>query len=183
MQLYFTDRKQWRDWLEAHGAEHNVVWLVFYKKHTKQPSLNYGAAVEEAICCGWIDSLVKRIDDDRYMRKFTPRRDFTKWSQPNLKRLRSLIETGRVQKPVLAKIPSEIQALPAVGSRSLEPSEDLTAALEADPVAREFFEQLAPSYRRNYIAWVDAAKRKSTRERRIKEAIETMRRGEKLGMK
>ena len=71
--LYVTDREEWRAWLQANYAQVSEIWIIYYKKHTRQPSIPYDVAVEEALCFGWIDSIVKRVDDARYMQRFTPR--------------------------------------------------------------------------------------------------------------
>jgi uncharacterized protein YdeI (YjbR/CyaY-like superfamily) len=75
--LYVTNRDEWRAWLANHYASESEVWLIYYKKHTGRPRIPYEHAVEEALCFGWIDSLVKRIDDEKFAQKFTPRRDWT----------------------------------------------------------------------------------------------------------
>ncbi len=183
MELYFEQRAEWRRWLEGHHAEVREVWLVFYKKHTGRPSLSYDAAVEEALCFGWIDSLIKRLDEDRYARKFTPRTDSGKWSAANLRRIEQLKAAGRMTKIGLAKVPEGVAPLPPVSSRTLEVPEFFAAALEQHPAARAFFEGLPPSHRRNYIHWLSSAKREATRQRRLAEAIERLERGSTLGMK
>ncbi|MHC4645502.1 MAG: YdeI/OmpD-associated family protein [Planctomycetota bacterium] len=82
-QLYVTNRDEWRDWLSRHYATASQIWLVFYRKETGKPTIEYGAAVEEALCFGWIDSIIKRIDGAKYARKFTKRQDNSKWSALN----------------------------------------------------------------------------------------------------
>ena len=85
--LYLTNRDKWRAWLASHHASETEIWLIYYKKHTAKPRISYEHAVEEALCFGWVDSLVKKIDEDRYAQKFTPRRDYTKWSSLNKQRV------------------------------------------------------------------------------------------------
>jgi uncharacterized protein YdeI (YjbR/CyaY-like superfamily) len=183
MELYFALREDWRAWLEAHHGKEREVWLVFYKKHTGKPSLSYDAAVEEALCFGWIDSLIKRLDDERYARKFTPRKDRRRWSASNLKRIEKLKAEGRMTAAGMAMIPADVEAEPAASKRSLEPPDFFLGALEASPAAAEYFATLAPSYRRNFIHWVASAKREATRQRRLSEAISLLAEGKKLGMK
>src|SRR5438309_6482273 len=101
--LYVTNRDDWRAWLEEHHATEPEVWLIFYRKASGRPRIPYDEAVEEALCFGWIDSLVKRIDDDKFAQKFTPRRDRSKWSALNIRRVRNLIEEGRMTEAGLAK--------------------------------------------------------------------------------
>src|SRR5438132_2417258 len=102
--LYVTTSAEWRAWLAKHYESETEVWLIYYKKHTGQPRIPYEHAVEEALCFGWIDSLVKRIDDEKFAQKFTPRRDFTRWSVLNLRRMRKLMREGRMTETGLAKI-------------------------------------------------------------------------------
>jgi uncharacterized protein YdeI (YjbR/CyaY-like superfamily) len=183
MELHFEDRERWRQWLEAHHDSAEVIWLVFYKKHTGTPTISYDAAVEEALCFGWVDSLIKRLDEDRYARKFTPRRDNSRWSAANLERFRKLVASGRMTPAGLEKIAPDVEPVTPPSGRSTDVPEFLTRALAENPSAREFFERLAPSYRQDFIAWVSSAKREDTRSRRLAEAILLLERGDKLGMK
>ncbi|HKP29292.1 MAG TPA: hypothetical protein VJU15_07805, partial [Gemmatimonadales bacterium] len=82
--------KEWRAWLQKHHASEAEIWLVFHKQHTGVPSIEYQDALDEALCHGWIDSLIKRIDDDRFARKFTPRKPDSRWSEVNRKRYAEL---------------------------------------------------------------------------------------------
>jgi uncharacterized protein YdeI (YjbR/CyaY-like superfamily) len=104
-QVHVSTRDRWRKWLTAnHQKEKDGIWLVFHKKHTGRPALDYEDAVEEALCFGWIDSLIKRIDDDKYGRKFTPRKDTSNWSSTNRRRVEKIIKEGRMTEFGLAKI-------------------------------------------------------------------------------
>ena len=183
MKLTFEDRAGWRQWLSEHHSEVREVWLIYFKKHTGKPSLSYDASVQEALCFGWVDSLIKRLDDDRYARKFTPRTDTGKWSETNIRRVEKLTKSGLMTDAGLAKVPADIEPLPPVSSRTLEVPPFFATALNDNPAAREFFGQLAPSYRRNIIHWVSSAKREETRLRRLAEAMALLERREKLGMK
>jgi len=122
MKLYFEERDSWRRWLEENHDAVNEVWLVFFKKHTGNPCVEYG----EALCFGWIDSLIKRLDDERYARKFTRRADTTK-SMSNLKRIQKLTESGKMTGIGLAKVPSDVQPPLPVPERSLAEPEFLNA--------------------------------------------------------
>lgn len=85
-QLYVTNRKNWRAWLEKNNDTAKEVWLIYYKKHTRKPCISYEASVEEALCYGWVDSIIKRLDDERCARKFTPRKGASVWSESNKRR-------------------------------------------------------------------------------------------------
>ena len=102
--LHVTDRESWRLWLEENHAREKEIWLIYFKKHTGKPRISYDDAVEEALCFGWIDSIVRKIDSDRYCQKFTPRREKSNWSRLNKQRVKKLLKTGRMEKPGLEKI-------------------------------------------------------------------------------
>ncbi len=184
--LYVTSREAWRTWLAKHHQSESAVWLVYYKKQTGRPRIPYDDAVEEALCFGWIDSIVKRIDDAKFAQKFTPRKDCTKWSALNKRRVRKLIREGRMTEAGLAKIElvalgDEPQAKP--GKRKLVLPRFVRQALLANQRAWEHFQNLAPSYRRLYIAWIMDAKKEETRTRRLKEALALLEQNKKLGLK
>ena len=183
MQLVFETRDQWRSWLQEHHDEVDEVWLVFFKKHTGRVGISYDEAVEEALCYGWIDSLIRRLDDDRYARKFTPRTDTSRWSAANLQRIRDLVASGRMTDSGLAKLPMNVEPQPAVSNRSLEVPSLLAEALAASPTAKAFFDGLSRSARRDLIHWVSSAKREATRRRRVAEAIALLENRRPLGMK
>jgi uncharacterized protein YdeI (YjbR/CyaY-like superfamily) len=94
--FYPTHRDEWREWLREHHASQSEIWVVFYKKHTGKATLTYAEAVEEALCFGWIDSMDKGIDEERYAQRFTPRRKRSNWSESNRKRVLRLIDEERM---------------------------------------------------------------------------------------
>jgi uncharacterized protein YdeI (YjbR/CyaY-like superfamily) len=171
----FTDRGKWRQWLEEHHNSKSEVWLIYYKKGTKKKSIKYEEAVEEALCFGWIDSKVKKIDEERYMQRYTPRKDDSNWSQSNKKRVATLIEQGLMtpsglEKIEIAKRNGSWYRLDDIERDILVP-EDLKSALSENPQAKENFENFAPSQRKQYLWWLKSAKRDDTREKRIREII------------
>ena len=93
---YIPTREEWRKWLEANHDRTDRIWLINYKKHTGKPSIPYNDAVEEALCFGWIDSLVRRIDDERYMQKYTPRKPKSTWSRHNVQRVEKMMAEGKM---------------------------------------------------------------------------------------
>ena len=105
--LEVRNRQQWRTWLEKHHASSPGVWLVFYHKHTGPRCLAYEDSVREALCFGWIDSLIKRLDDDRFSRKYTPRKPTSKWSEINRKRWKELKTAGLLLPSGLAAAPTD----------------------------------------------------------------------------
>lgn len=187
-EVYCKSRHDWRAWLAGnHDKELQGIWLVFYKKETDRPTLEYDEAVEEALCFGWIDSIIKTLDDERYARKFTPRKPDSLWSEANKKRVAKLLERQQMTEAgVQALKEAKSAGLWEKSSRadiSFQVPEDFSRAMEKNERARTFFAQLAPSYKRQYIGWIAVAKRQETRNRRIKEAVELLEKGEKLGMR
>jgi uncharacterized protein YdeI (YjbR/CyaY-like superfamily) len=186
--LYVTNRDEWRAWLADHYESEIEVWLVYYKKHSGRPRIPYDHAVEEALCFGWIDSIVKKIDDQKFAQKFTPRKDFTNWSALNIRRVRKLIKEGLMTKAGLAKIDQAVldkdsQAKQSLKKPGLRLPRSIKQALIACPRAWENFQNLAPSYRRLYVAWIMDAKKDETRRRRLQEAVALLEQNKKLGLK
>jgi uncharacterized protein YdeI (YjbR/CyaY-like superfamily) len=185
--LYVTNRNDWRTWLKKNHGSQKEVWLIYYKKHSGKPRIPYDDAVEEAICFGWIDSTVKRIDEEKYAQKFTPRNEKSNWSELNKKRARKMIKAGRMTHAGLTKFKQagkqkdrETKDKPT--SRRLVIPPDLKKALLANKTALENFTNFAPSYRRLYVGWISAAKRKETREKRIKQTVKWSAENKKPGM-
>jgi uncharacterized protein YdeI (YjbR/CyaY-like superfamily) len=174
--------EQWRKWLADHHAVESEVWLVFRKRHTGRPSIAYGDAVDEALCFGWIDSLIKRLDDERYARKFTPRKPESRWSTINRKRYVQLKANGRLMPAGLSRVPTDRSGDAPKVSLSKVPRY-IQEALRKHATAGSHFEKLAPSHRRRYVGWIDSAKQQETKLRRLQEAIRKLAGGEKLGLK
>jgi uncharacterized protein YdeI (YjbR/CyaY-like superfamily) len=103
-----TSREEWRQWLAEHHGLKAEIWLVFYKKGSGKPSLPYEEAVEEAVCYGWIDSLVKSIDEERYARRFSPRRPGGEWSAYNMRRALKMLRAGKMAPAGEALLPPEV---------------------------------------------------------------------------
>ncbi len=180
--LDVRSRRAWRRWLAANHGRSNGVWLVFHKRHTGVNCLEYDDAVEEALCYGWIDSVLRRLDEARYVRKFTPRRPGSVWSALNRRRYADLARRGRLAQPGRERPPTG-----RTYDRPPPPVPELPAyirrALTARPRAWEAFRRLAPSYRRLYVRWVHSARREETRARRLREVVRVLLAGEALGLK
>lgn len=186
--VYVKTRSAWRTWLARnHNRGANGIWLVFYRRGSPQPSLDYEEAVEEALCYGWIDSIIKKADGQKYLRKFTPRKANSEWSALNKRRVASLTREGRMTKHGLAKI----EAAKRLGNWKTDPRpelslntpDDFQKALRQNSKAMAFFDRLAPSYRKQFLGWIEVAKRPETRERRIHESVTLLQAGRKLGPK
>ncbi len=181
MTLRVTSRRQWRAWLTRHHTSSPGVWLLFYKAHTGVKSIPYEDMVREALCFGWIDSLIKRLDDDRYALKVTPRQPTSKWSDINRKRWVELKAAGSLMSAGLAAAPTNNTYAP----RPVIPNLPVYIAdsLKANSKAWEFFRELSPTDRHDFVVWIHTAKRQETRERRIRESIALLAAGTKLGLK
>ena len=183
-ELEIASRAAWRRWLERNHAESAGVWLVFHKRHTGMESVPYDDAVREALCFGWIDSLVKRLDDDRFARKFTPRKPGSAWSASNLKRWAELEAAGELAPAGRAASPRGApRAVPPSRAAIPELPSYIGAAIRRNRKAWTFFEQLPPGERRRFVGWIHAAKRSDTKERRIREAVRLLAEGRRLGLK
>jgi uncharacterized protein YdeI (YjbR/CyaY-like superfamily) len=178
-------RSEWRAWLEQYHATEMEVWLVYAKKGSGKPSVTYLESLEEALCFGWIDSLIQKIDDEKYARKFNPRRAGSKWSELNKHLTAKLIKEGRMTGAGLATLDFNLPEADAPRPKRPELAlpDWLKEGLMLNPKAWENFNRLPPSHRRNYIAWISDAKKEETRQRRIREAVERLVKNERLGMK
>ena len=182
---YAANRNEWREWLNKHHADEKEVWLIYFKQNSGKPSVTYIESLEEALCFGWIDSIIQKIDEEKYARKFNPRRAGSKWSDLNKHLVAKLNQQGRMQKAGLATVnfslpPSDI---PKPRRPELPLPDWLKTRIMESPLAWENFIHLPPSHRRNYIGWISDAKKEETRQKRIREAIQRLERNERLGMK
>jgi uncharacterized protein YdeI (YjbR/CyaY-like superfamily) len=186
--LYLSTRKQWRQWLTNNHKTVKEIWLVYYRKETGKPSIPYEDSVEEALCFGWIDSIIKKLDSDNYARKFTPRTNMTKWSNPNKKRMSKMLAAGLVTNAGLATIENIKLAADKSGAAPKKPSaieipDYIREAFKRNKTVWDNFSALAKSYQRDYILWISSAKKEETRVRRIEEAIKLLSQNQKLGLK
>ena len=168
-------RKAWRAWLQKHHAASSGVWLVYAKKHTGIRSLTYNDAVEEALCFGWIDSLVHPIDGSFYKQVFTPRKKQSAWSAVNRKRVERLIEAGLMTAAgmaviTLARKTGRWEAHKA--AETLTVPAELKKAIAANPAAKKNWPTYTESQRKMFLYMVNGAKRPETRARRIARILE-----------
>ena len=157
------------------------MWVVFHKAHTGVKTMPYEDFVREALCFGWIDSLVKRLDNDRFAIKVTPRKGTSRWSDINRRRWTELNATGLLTTAGLAAAPTQNRYAPKPTIPEL-PSY-IGKAIKSNPEAWSFFQKLPQRERRNFVVWIHIAKRPETRERRIRESIALLAVGRKLGLK
>jgi uncharacterized protein YdeI (YjbR/CyaY-like superfamily) len=181
--LTVPDSAAWQAWLGEHREHSTGTWLCLAKKGTTEPtSLTYDEALEEALCHGWIDGQVRRLDERTYRQRFTPRRARSMWSKRNVGIVERLASEGRLQPTGVAaveraKADGRWEAAYS-GQAAIEVPADLAAALQADPEAQAMFEILT-SQNRYAVLWrIHNAKRSDTRARRIEQFVAMLRRGE-----
>ena len=186
-ELFCESAKEWRAWLKENHAKSDEIWLVFFKKGMGDQTLTFDDALDEGLCFGWIDSLIKKLDEKRYAQRFTPRKPVSKWSPSNKARIERLMEERRMTKAGMALVdaakangcwdkpdrPPEVTEVPA----------ELQALLARNAAARGNFQKLPPSHRRQYIMWIATAKRPETRQKRAAEAAGLLEKNEKLGLR
>jgi uncharacterized protein YdeI (YjbR/CyaY-like superfamily) len=176
--LSFRTPSEWRAWLEKNHAAEGEAWLVHYKKAANPGRLSYEDAVEEALCYGWIDGLLRSLDGDRFALRYTPRKRGSIWSEGNRRRAERLIQEGRMSEPGLQKVDEakrngqweaalqrqDVDTLPA----------DLLSALRRRKGATAAFKSLPSSRKSQYLWWLASAKRAETREKRLRAVIEAV---------
>lgn len=174
-------RQEWRAWLAKNHASSPGIWLVRHKAHSGVESMPYEQVVREALSFGWIDSLIKRLDEDRYVIKVTPRKPGSKWSAINRQRWKELEAAGLLAAPGLAAAPTgnSYAAKPAIP----ELPAYIAEALKTNSKAWQHFQALAPTYRRQFVMWIHTAKRAETRDRRLRESMALLATGKRLGLK
>ena len=173
--LYVTNRKAWRAWLKQHYKTEDEIWLVYYRKQAGKPRIPYNDAVEEALCFGWIDSILKALDQERFAQRFSPRAPKSKYSQTNKERLRKLVEQGKVIKEVLA-------TLKDISDEKSEIPPDILQALKANKPAWKHFQQFSESYKRIRIAFIDAARNRPAEfKKRLKHFIQMTEQNKQFG--
>ncbi|MGB9977740.1 YdeI/OmpD-associated family protein [Methanobacterium sp.] len=171
---YARDRKEWRKWLEKNHDTSQGVWLIYHKKCSDEPCVSYDEAVEEALSFGWIDSKVNKLDDERYMQVFTPRKPKSIWSKLNKQRVQKVIEKGLMTHAGLEKIDTAKKD----GSwyfmediDNLIVPDDLKEYLNKNSSAKTNFETYSDSVKKQILFWIKSAKRPETRMKRIEKAV------------
>ncbi|MBA3359148.1 MAG: YdeI/OmpD-associated family protein [Thermoleophilaceae bacterium] len=179
--LFFAGPEEFYGWLEAHHAHDSELWVGYYKKATGKQTMSWSQAVDQALCFGWIDGVLRRIDDETHMQRFTPRKPGSNWSKVNVEKMARLEAEGLVAPA--GRRAFEARRADRTGIYSFERDEpaqfpsDFAARLQANAAASDYFENRAPSYRRTCIHWVTSAKREETRVRRMDQLIACSERG------
>ncbi|MCX6236114.1 MAG: YdeI/OmpD-associated family protein [Bacteroidia bacterium] len=190
--IHFSSKQAFRNWLLTNHDKSPGIWMIFYKTHRDISSIKYNDALEQALCFGWIDSIVKKIDDDKYVRKFTPRTNIKKWSEVNKKKVVELINNGEMTEIGIQKIDSYLKAgkveWEITRAKEKETKEfDIPGFIVENFAKNEpaliNFNNLAPTYKRHYILWITNAKGEETIRKRLNESIELLKENKKLGLK
>lgn len=185
--IHCKTREDWRRWLKEHHASETEAWLHYFKKHTGKKTVTYRESVEEALCFGWIDGIKRRVDDERYAQRFTPRKPKSKWSPLNISLAEKMIAEGKMTEAGRDAFRNRIEyEEPFLAQRSnKEPPVPgyFEQALQANPAALRNFKAMAPGYRKQYLGWVSSAKREETRRKRLAETIAMLEKNRKPGMK
>ena len=151
--MYVKSRDEWRAWLEKNHDSKKEIWLIYYKKHTNKERIPYNDAVEEALCFGWIDSTAKRIDDERYTQRFSPRRPNSELSEANKERIRWMIQEGKMTLAGLKAVEHAFEP-----EEEFTISEDILKALKEDEETWKNFQEFPESYKRVRIGWIEMAR-------------------------
>lgn len=176
-------RAEWRAWLQENYARKEGIWVIWYKKASGKARLGYEEMVEEALCFGWIDGVINKLDAERTMQWLAPRKPRSGWSRSNKERVERLVAAGLMTPAGMEKIEAARRdgswtALDAV--QALEIPDDLAQALSENEPARAFFEGLAKSAKRGILYWIASAKREETRARRIAETVRAAAEGRRV---
>jgi len=173
--FYPKDRQEWREWLQSNHDKKQSVWLIYYKKKSKIPTVTYSEAVDEALCFGWIDSKAKPLDEEKFMQFFSRRKENSVWSKVNKEKIERLTKEGLMTKAGYEIIETAKQN----GSwtildeaEALIIPDDLEKEFQKRNNAKEYFLSLSRSDKRNILQWLVLAKRQETREKRINEIVE-----------
>ena len=173
---FFPTPADFRAWLEEHHDQGQELWVGYYKKATGKPSITWPESVDEALCFGWIDGLRKRIDEESYMIRFTPRKANSTWSKVNIQRVAELSAEGRMRPSGLKVFEERKEAKSGIYAYEQREAAQLEAAQEAQFQANEtawaFFQAQTPSYRKAAIWWIVSAKKEETRQKRLATLIE-----------
>jgi uncharacterized protein YdeI (YjbR/CyaY-like superfamily) len=190
--IYFRTREEFRNWLNKNHDKSPGIWVIFYKKHLNVDCIKYNELLEEVLCFGWIDSLIKKIDDTKYARKITPRTNTQKWSELNRKKVLELIKEDKMTPAGLNKIENYLKTgkvdwpvnkSEISESKKIDIPDFIIKELAGNELALMNFNKLAATYKRHYILWITNARKEETIRNRLKESIGLLKENKKLGLK
>jgi len=178
VRVFAKNRAEWRRWLARNFERSKEIWLVFYRKASGKASVSYDHAVEEALCFGWIDGQKKKLDEECYAFRFTPRKPRSAWSKSNLERVERLIADGKM-------MPAGLKAYNSISRRDVAPlptamPKELEDRFRKQRAAWTNYEKFPPGYRRITAGWVASAKKEETRIKRLEKLMEFSARNERI---
>lgn len=182
---FFKTPADLRRWFEAHAATERELIVGYYKRETGKPSVTWPESVDQALCFGWIDGIRRKIDEERYTIRFTPRKPGSIWSAINIRRMQALIAAKQVTVAGIKAHEARRENRSGTYSfeqRSVELPAEYARVLKKDKRAFDFFQSQPPSYRKTAMWWVVSAKKEETRLRRLQALIEDSRRGERIAL-
>jgi uncharacterized protein YdeI (YjbR/CyaY-like superfamily) len=174
--IFFDSRNEFRIWLEANHDTADELWVGYYKVDAERDGIDYGESVEEALCFGWVDGLIKSIDDETYTRRFTPRRPDSKWSKANTERAEAMIEVGKMTQAGLELVEAAKESGEWADAYRLADDHELPAELEAalreNETAWENFQRFSNTDQHAFIAAVEEAKTDETKQKRVERTVD-----------
>ncbi len=177
-------RDVWRNWLEQNHRSKKEIWVIFYKKHTGKSKIDYNETVEEALCFGWIDGILKKLDEERYTVRFTPRRKGSIWSEINIERVKKMKKEGRMTRAGQIAFddldPDKVDPSLSISGKKIEIPPYVEKIFREKGII-EKFESLSPSHKKRYIYWITTAKKEETRIRRTEKAVDMIREEKRPG--
>ena len=180
---FFASPSAFREWLERHHADADVLWVGYYKKSAGKPSITWPESVDQALCFGWIDGVRKSFDDESYMIRFSPRKPGSIWSSVNIKRAKALIEQGQMRPAGLKAYEARKENKSGIYSyeqRSVDLAEPYNGLLKKHKAAWSFFQAQPAYYRKAVSWWVLSAKQEGTRRKRLEKLIAHSARGQRV---
>lgn len=185
--LYVKNRKQWRAWLKKHHRTAPEIWLVYYRKASGKPRIPYNDAVEEALCFGWIDSILKPIDAEKFAQRFSPRHKKSALSPMNKERVRRLIAAKKMTRDGMASInhhfDSNSRASASQQLKNFKLPQDILQAIQRDPIAWKNFQKFPGSYKRIRVGWIDGARHRPAEfQKRLRYFLKMTAKNKRFGM-
>lgn len=181
--IFFRDQDEFSQWLEKHYAKMDEIWVGYFKKGTGRESLTWSESVDVALCFGWIDGIRKTVDEESYKIRFTPRKMNSVWSAVNVKKVEQLIAAKKMRPEGLRLFENRSDEEGySSDKRNTQLAKEYEMQVKANKPAWEYFNNLAPSYKRDSIWWVMSAKKEETRLRRLDVLIESCEEGLKIPM-
>jgi uncharacterized protein YdeI (YjbR/CyaY-like superfamily) len=174
--IYVRDRAEWREWLQENAGKAKEAWLIYYKKESGKPRISYEDAVQEALCFGWIDGKTGKLDEERFVQRFTPRKPVSRWSPHNIRRVKKLIHEGKMTPAGLAVFHPERETEPHPTRFPKELAQEFSKHREA----WKNFQSFPPYYQRRTTAWVASAKKAETQRKRLRKLLDFSAKNERI---